>query len=236
MALRRIGAFCLAFAIFTMPSLADSFSDSQPFYTKVGQTCGTGASQRVYSKAEYTSAMASANRALQEAKGNAGRTTAIKQSISNMKDCQKDGAVTPPPPPPKLGCNEIARDFLMYKAVTGPSAVESGAITQKEDAKILDDYRKGIVDCLRKQKCVDPNQTSAVDAFLGLMEAAQSAGLFTLAKADPGPKSNLVLTLPIGKNGLKVSFCTETDFSCKSSKSQASCASRIARLGGILKN
>ena len=227
--------FRLVTAVFLCFALASAvhadLTDKQPSYTRIGAKCGADPSKPSFSAADYATAMKDAAKAMKDAvkQGNRARQDAIAQSITQLKECQKEEA-TKFVVPPMTDC----RGFLKgYKAFSARAAtlIAAGKITETDRDRVKEAFRKPAEACVRDMmtKCINPNKTSDVDFVIEAMETATQFGfIYTYKK-----KTGLELFLTSNPaNSLRMTFCTETDYACKGSKDI--CDNRIRRIKAIM--
>lgn len=224
----------IALVLFAAPTrgLADSFTDSQPFHTQVGQNCGEGGTKRTYSKSEYAKALAEAQKALKSAKDSADRRAAIQQNINDINDCKKQGFFTPPPPP-VFGCGEMIYEYQRFVS-QNPSAAASGTPANAKVAKQKAAFAKSFAPCLRKAlgKCVDPNDTKQFYEAVNLLEMGRSLGFFKTLRPDAATQYPLSAAVPIPGGDGRLSFCTDSDYTCHGKNPL--CADKLDSLGQMI--
>jgi len=230
MILRAILAFSLASGISLSAARADLL-DQQPIYTQIAATCSDDPSKPKIYDSQYVVALAEAAKAMKSAKkeGNRPRQDAIAQSVERLKECRKQDE-TKFHIPPITSC----ADFVMFH-----KAMSAWTATQLSEGKITEEYRdrlRGLLykparDCVTKlmSSCIDPTKTSKVLAAVEAIEAAASYGfVYTYSKMSGMTLiSNKYLT-----GNLRLRFCTDTDFSCKSG--QEICNKRVSRILSVL--
>lgn len=184
-----------------------SLREMQAPHSVVGDSCGQGGDKRTYSAAEYAYAIAKGNAALKAAKGNTAQTAAIKRNLKDIDDCKKEGAFTPPPPE-IFSCGE-----LIYQYQSFMSKTSGGQAMKQGKAK----FAKSFAPCLKKalNKCVDPNDTKQFYETVSLLEMAESLGFFSTIKFDKATSYKFSAAVPIPGGGARLSFCTDTDFTCR---------------------
>jgi hypothetical protein len=221
-----IAALCLVLGLSAGTTRADSFSDLQTSYARVGDNCGAGGIKTTFAEAEYTKALADAQKALKTAKSREAKA-AIQRSIDNIKDCVKDGAITKKETPPRYLTCEQFWAYLKMVSFSLEMAKTQKTATDAEIQSSREAIRPSVEKCLREtmRKCIDPMDLGAVLNAVDVIETASRFTTIYSYEKETGVDRFLYETNPLLD---KMTFCTNTDFACKGSPE--ACTNRVARI------
>jgi hypothetical protein len=232
MAFRCIVFLCLFLAtpLHAQQRVTD-LTDLQPSYTRIAAKCGEDADRPSFSSAEYVGALADAAKALRTANksGSKEQRQAIQNSVTRLKECQKEEKrkfIRPK----MTNCREFLNGINAFAAWSAP-LIKSGTITTADRDRFHEDFRPAAQGCVREMmsRCIDPNKTSNVDFAVDVINAATVFGFIFTYKNKTGFDRFLTTN---GSMYLRMSFCTDTDFSCKGDK--AACGRRITQIKAIM--
>ena len=227
----KIAAWLFVCLALMAPAQADDLASKQPSYTRIGSQCGEDPSRPSFSAADYATAMKDAAKALKDAKkaGSRARIDAIQQSVARLKEClveeQRKFVI-----PPITNCREFLNAYNAFSA-RAAALITSGAITETDRTRIRESFRAPAEKCVREmmKKCINPNRTSDIDFVIDVMRAASNFGFILSYSKESGLDRFLTTTNP---GFLRMSFCTDTDYSCKGNK--AACDKRIDQIKPIM--
>lgn len=221
----------LVLVLASQPALADKFSDMQSSYSRIASGCGDDPGSPSYSDADYAQALADAAKGLKSAtkSGVKAQIEAINKAVTRVQECMKEELRKF-----KLPTIKNCPDFLYaYEnfAKWSELAIVKGHITPKDRDRMRGEFRPSAMACIRTlmEHCIDPTDTKTIDHVIDVARAASGFGFIkSYASATGWVQAKLALDPRI----LKMTFCTDTDYSCKGDK--ARCDWRIASIKAVM--